>query len=236
MSNHPPNVNHGNVDGSGGDWRQQPQPPILGSNDPDPIQPPPLVGRDPLPLPPPHPQQHQAPVYHNQAMLRQQAVSPASLNQPQQQQVFHRSPFHGSNLIDNISANRQNNFGPTLNGEPSNNLQGTTGVDIGNALDPEEQLGGDDNALVSGIFQTSVSGWSNVDASGGGIPPSARSLHSAALLNGVMYVFGRFHSRHLEVIGKNLLTCLVFRQGDTMVTSVSTLSTHIHSQRSDGHQ
>ena len=33
------------------------------------------------------------------------------------------------------------------------------------------------------------SGWSIVETNGG-IPPSARSLHAAALLNGVMYVFG----------------------------------------------
>jgi hypothetical protein len=35
-----------------------------------------------------------------------------------------------------------------------------------------------------------TAGWSEVDSAGGGIPPSARSLHSAALLNGVMYIFG----------------------------------------------
>jgi hypothetical protein len=35
-----------------------------------------------------------------------------------------------------------------------------------------------------------TAGWSEVDSAGGGIPPSARSLHSTALLNGVMYIFG----------------------------------------------
>ena len=43
------------------------------------------------------------------------------------------------------------------------------------------------------------SGWSEVELShepdgtpGGGVPPSARSLHAAALLNGTMYVFGGY--------------------------------------------
>ena len=39
------------------------------------------------------------------------------------------------------------------------------------------------------------SGWSDVELTpdgGGGIPPSARSLHAAALLNGIMYVFGGY--------------------------------------------
>jgi len=35
------------------------------------------------------------------------------------------------------------------------------------------------------------SGWSDVETSGG-TPPSARSLHAAAVLNGVMYVFGGY--------------------------------------------
>ena len=33
-------------------------------------------------------------------------------------------------------------------------------------------------------------GWSEVEANG--VPPSARSLHSAALLNGVLYIFGGY--------------------------------------------
>lgn len=49
--------------------------------------------------------------------------------------------------------------------------------------DPEEHRhGGDD------IHMRSSSRWTEVEA--GGIPPSARSLHSTALLNGVMYIFG----------------------------------------------
>ena len=36
-----------------------------------------------------------------------------------------------------------------------------------------------------------TNGWSDVQT-GGGTPPSARSLHAAALLNGIMYVFGGY--------------------------------------------
>jgi hypothetical protein len=38
---------------------------------------------------------------------------------------------------------------------------------------------------------SNTSGWSIVETKGG-MPPSARSLHAAALLNGVMYVFGGY--------------------------------------------
>lgn len=176
------------MDGSGGDRRQQ-QARIHGSHDPHHMQPFP-VGRDALPLPPPLPQQHLVPAYHNQAMLRQQALPPVSLNQPQQRQNLNRSPFSGSNFSANNGINH-NNFGSIVNADPSNSIQDMAAAEIGMVLDPEEQLGGDDDALASTTFQTSVSGWSEVDASGGGIPPSARSLHSAALLNGVMYVFGK---------------------------------------------
>jgi hypothetical protein len=64
-------------------------------------------------------------------------------------------------------------------------------------LDPEEQLGGQhDDADVAVSTHTALhtfrSSWSEVDTSGGGISPSARSLHSSALLNGVMYIFGMY--------------------------------------------
>ena len=176
------------MDENGGDRPQQ-QPRIHGSHDSHHMLPLP-AGRETLPLPPSLPQQHQVPAYHNQAMLRQQALPPVSLNQPQQRQVVYRSSFAGSNLGGNNGTNNHNNFGSILNADPSNNIQDTAAVELGIVLDPEEQLGGDDNALASSTFQTSVSGWSEVDATGGGIPPSARSLHSAALLDGVMYVFG----------------------------------------------
>jgi hypothetical protein len=188
MSNDPLNNNNGNLDGNGGDWRQH-QPRIQGSHDNIHIQPPP-VPREALPLPPPLPQRH-VPGYHNQAILRQQAVSPVSLNQPQQRQNAHGV----SNFYSNIDANHQSNFSATMNVDSLNSTENRTGVGLGMGLDPEEQLGGDDNNdLYSNTFHTSITGWSEVDSSGGGIPPSARSLHSAALLNGVMYVFGTlFH-------------------------------------------
>ena len=46
-----------------------------------------------------------------------------------------------------------------------------------------------DDALSSPT--ASSSGWSVVETNGG-TPPSARSLHAAAILNGVMYVFGGY--------------------------------------------
>ena len=53
----------------------------------------------------------------------------------------------------------------------------------------------DDGSLMDSFLSPS-SGWSDVgysqDPSIGGVPPSARSLHAAALLNGILYVFGRF--------------------------------------------
>ena len=189
MSDHPLNDN-GNVDGRGGDWRQQ-QPRVNLAHDPHFLQPPPVV-RETLPLPPPLPQQHHAPAYNNQAMLRQQALPPVLLNQQQQRQSVSRSPFSGAIASGNYATNNHNNVGSVLNADLSNNVQDMVVVDVGIVQDPEEQLGGDDDALASSTFQTSVSGWSEVDVSGGGIPPSARSLHSAALLNGVMYVFGTF--------------------------------------------
>jgi hypothetical protein len=181
MSNHPPNDNNGISGGIGGDWRQH-QPRAQGSRDNNHVQPPPAA-RDAL-LPPPLPQQNHIPGYHTQAMLRQQALSHVSVNQPQQRQNVHQA----SNLN---GANQQGiNISSTLEVNLMNNVQSRAGVEIGMALDPEEQLGGDDNVLAPDAFHTSISGWSEVDASGGGIPPSARSLHSAALLNGVMYIFG----------------------------------------------
>ena len=187
-----PNENNGNMDGSGGEWRQLQQH-MHGPHDTQNVQPPPPLVRDTLPLPPPLPQQHpHVPAYHNQAMLRQQALSPVSLNQPQQHQNVRTASYSASGFLGNIGVNHQGNFSSALNVNPSNNMQDVAGVEGDIVLDPEEQLGGDGDALASNSFQTSVSGWSEVDASGGGIPPSARSLHSAALLNGAMYVFGTF--------------------------------------------
>jgi hypothetical protein len=67
--------------------------------------------------------------------------------------------------------------------------------------DPEEHRhGGDD------MHMRSSSGWTEVEA--GGIPPSARSLHSSALLNGVMYIFGR--SLHHFTSRNGFLRALIF--------------------------
>ena len=57
------------------------------------------------------------------------------------------------------------------------------------------------------------SGWSVVETSqggAGGAPPSARSLHAAALLNGIMYVFG----------GTQKLCCTVFAEKKLSLTAL----------------
>jgi hypothetical protein len=48
-----------------------------------------------------------------------------------------------------------------------------------------------DNDPNSPMASSTTNGWSVVETNGG-TPPSARSLHAAALLNGVMYVFGGY--------------------------------------------
>jgi len=65
-----------------------------------------------------------------------------------------------------------------------------------NAHEEEESLqggdGGGGNGNGSSLEQRLVaSGWSEVDHTGG-TPPSARSLHAGALLNGILYVFGGY--------------------------------------------
>jgi N-acetylneuraminic acid mutarotase len=51
---------------------------------------------------------------------------------------------------------------------------------------PESEMGEDPNILAT------ASGWSHVEPGTDGAPPSSRSLHSAALLNGSIYIFGGY--------------------------------------------
>jgi hypothetical protein len=189
MSNHPLDDYNGNDNNGSADWRQQ-NPRLLGQQQQNPSEPqvnhhlqqPPT--RDCVPPPPPQPQQqpqHPSLVitssvsspYSNQAILRQQAT-----NQQSQRPPTYRSPFGDTINIHPIVNNRYND-------NTVGAVAGAAGI-----LDPEDHfLGGDDTSTDA--FHSSVSGWSEVDPTGGGMPPSARSLHSAALLNGVMYIFGK---------------------------------------------
>jgi N-acetylneuraminic acid mutarotase len=55
-----------------------------------------------------------------------------------------------------------------------------------NATAPEREMGDDPNIPTTG------SGWSHVEPGVASVPPSARSLHAAALLNGSLYIFGGY--------------------------------------------
>ena len=123
-----------------------------------------------------------------QAMLRQQAHSPiAGLNH--YPPLFRASAAGGGSSSGGAYANAGVGGGVGILPPPrfENNLP--SAVSSSSLLGPERNV--DDGC---GEFPP-TSGWSEVDLSqdpGAGVPPSARSLHAAALLNGVMYVFGGY--------------------------------------------
>lgn len=114
-----------------------------------------------------------------QAALRQQAHPPAPAvvihhnppSQPQQQQ-----PQRG---VFAPSHNEQQDA-PQFVGRGLGSLR--LGDNNNNNNNPELQVVEEEDS--------SNIGWSEVETNG--VPPSARSLHSASLLNGVLYVFGGY--------------------------------------------
>lgn len=168
--------------GGGGDGRHRRLPGLPQQHDP-------LGLLQPLARAAAFPQQQQQqpaslPIANNyQAMLRQQA--PSAVAQQQQQQphpgqaaapVGYRNPFGGG------SAPRAGGADDYV---PNHHVAGSfAALNVASDdTDPEEHN--------EDTMHRASAGWSEVDPAGG-IAPSARSLHSAALLNNVMYVFGGY--------------------------------------------
>ena len=136
----------------------------------------------------------------HQAMLRQQAHGPASAIR---QDVAagaagRRSPSTAAvpniNINDNsralAAAPNNNDFSSYLGlagaavALPSSSRSNTGSRSISV---PEHAVNDEEGSPIS----AGANGWCTVETNGG-TPPSARSLHAAALLNGVMYVFGGY--------------------------------------------
>lgn len=106
-------------------------------------------------------------VVGHQALLRQQAHAPARGNSSTQ------IPSANSHLIPRLE-------NLTMVASALGDGHGTSSFSI-----PEYGI------MDSPSSGSNTSGWSVVETNGG-TPPSARSLHAAAMLNGVMYVFGGY--------------------------------------------
>jgi len=104
-----------------------------------------------------------------QAQLRQQAHSPVALS---------------SRLSLNVPSAAANR-GPRLEDlNPSDNNHHRSSSSSAVLAIPEY-------GAIESPSSTASSGWSHVETNGG-MPPSARSLHAAAVLNGCLYVFGGY--------------------------------------------
>lgn len=136
---------------------------------------------------------------NNQAMLRQQA--PSQVTSQQQQPGLaaapsgYRSPFGGNNIIIHRGGGGADDYVPALHRQNVNAIHNNNADAAAAAVavvaadldaDPEEHNGFEEETM-----HRATAGWAEVEPTNG-IPPSARSLHSAALFNGVMYVFGGY--------------------------------------------
>ena len=151
----------------------------------------------------------------HQSMLRQLAHSPSSARaampnrnfaapqeaarpaqQPQQQPIVQHMQALNINAAAPPNNNNPNNNNPPNNNPnniPNNNNNIQDHLQLHN--DPEHAMESEDVFHPCSPSGSASSGWSVVETSqggAGGAPPSARSLHAAALLNGIMYVFGGY--------------------------------------------
>jgi Galactose oxidase, central domain/Kelch motif len=119
----------------------------------------------------------------HQAALRQQAHGAAAA-----------AALHRLNIMDNNN-NNNNNMNPARPEDAIRRLPAADrrGRNIAALGDPEHiNLGDDTDDLAMNESLTNISsGWSVVEVNGG-TAPAPRSLHTAAVLNGVMYVFGGY--------------------------------------------
>ena len=122
-----------------------------------------------------------------QATLRQQAVSSMV---PQQQQHQHlppaaavNSPRHQAQQRGPFARSSNDLHQPLQDAASQFSGVGHSVSDLHLQDNPELQIVTEEDDAIS-------VGWSEVESNG--VPPSARSLHSSALLNGVLYVFGGY--------------------------------------------
>lgn len=130
---------------------------------------------------------------NRQSLLRQQAHSPAA--GPLNRHLQRQEPRPPSPVVS-IASNRGQQAGPprALHAEihrDENLDRDMRSLSLNNLAlsmipDPESEMGDDPNILAT------ASGWSHVEPGTDGAPPSSRSLHSAALLNGSLYIFGGY--------------------------------------------
>ena len=124
-----------------------------------------------------------------QEALRQAHPQPQQQPQPQQplRQPINPQPQQPLNINAAVANNNNNNNNNNMGGYPINDnihhqhMHPERAMETENVFHPCSPSG------------SASSGWSVVETSqggAGGAPPSARSLHAAALLNGIMYVFG----------------------------------------------
>ena len=134
----------------------------------------------------------------HQAMLRQQAHGPAPAVRPIPAAAAARSPSAGvfhSNNNDNARASAATNnissylglAGAAVALPSSSRANFLSSVGIRSIAVPEHSMSDEEGSPSGG----GANGWCNVETNGG-TPPSARSLHAAALLNGVLYIFGGY--------------------------------------------
>jgi hypothetical protein len=94
-----------------------------------------------------------------------------------------------NNTTNNNHNNNHNTNNPSnhnINNNINNNNQDRPSIAI-----PEQDVALLESPTDGGSSSSSNNGWSIVETNGG-TPPSARSLHAAALLNGIVYVFGGY--------------------------------------------
>ena len=135
---------------------------------------------------------------NHQAMLRQQA-HPAPGIHPRPNRGNDSNRNNISNNVINPGPMRppNNNVDPAMAAPPPNrNNNNNSNQDLHRDPSiqrhaPEQALSMESSASVASESSTTSSGWTNVEINGG-TPPSARSLHAAALLNGNMLVFGGY--------------------------------------------
>lgn len=144
--------------------------------------------------------------YHDR--LRQQAHAPVGVNESN-----HSNGFSSSSSSSSMAGNRSSRVDNHGNGDSSNNritfplplpnvrsfphledlnLAGNAGPRFINRGPPEAEIDHDIMSSSHGSPHAAVSGWSLVTENNGGAPPPTRSLHAAAVLNKVMYVFGGY--------------------------------------------
>ena len=117
-----------------------------------------------------------SPAISHQALLRQQAHSVAPVRPASAGRI-------SSSASISVSNNSSNHI-PTVGRNYINPILDDINTD--RAIPPPEQ-----STSLESPQSSAANGWSIVETNGG-TPPSARSLHAAAILNGIMYVFGGY--------------------------------------------